>query len=142
MLKGIGNRRMTKKKPLIEAEFIQPDIKEEKIIELLEMLNKPASRGRFWRENQPSDNDRMGHILGVVPVVRIVTSTIGSHYFPYEKKDDQTIAQFIVIDVLNKEIIKSEKLNNTKSNILNNYGIKHIISDDINYIYDVVQNIS
>jgi hypothetical protein len=120
-----------------------PPTKNEKVIELITLLNTyhlgPYNKELiFWH-----DNSSFGDIVGLVPVERFYEVKKGSIYSEYKENIKDGCFKFVVIDVsnnnnnfsLNEEDIKKKK-------ILENKNILYFKHPNVNFIYNEIINIS
>jgi len=128
--------------PLKNLKF-KDEEKEDKgeiIDDLIDQLNNLEKKCRFWQDSY-LEGFPMGDIVGIVPISRTITKSIGGHFFPFDKKIDQVISKFVVIDVCIQKDLDLTKCEINKQSNFEEYGIEYIKHFDINYIIGRVESI-
>jgi CBS domain containing-hemolysin-like protein len=111
------------------------DWKADKISDLLELLNNSERNFSFW-----ADKNKLGDIMGIVPIERIIKEKIGSIYYEYEKETKDICAKLFIIDIVEQsnDDYKNEEAYLKKKKIIENQHMIYIKNADINFIFNQV----
>ena len=112
------------------------DMLQEKIENLLSILNSPESSCTFWKINEPHV-----HLMGIRPVKRTTVEVINPNGFnPYDKKIEENLFKcFKIFIENNKEHYPTDEEKINIRNELEKSGIVYITHHDLISIFESVR---